>query len=877
MDWREAESIFQEVVASSAGERDAILARRCGDDASLRAFVERLLNHDDSGMGDFLRPLGPTAGLAQPEEAPIPERIGQYEILGLVGKGGMGTVYEARDSKLGRRIALKVLPMEVAGDSDRLLRFEREARAVAALNHPNIVTLHTVEHADDLHFLTMELVGGGALTDVIPPGGFTLERFLDLAIPLADGMIYAHDRDIVHRDLKPGNVVLDDQGRPKILDFSLAKFLGGPDRDAAIAGAEDAVTAEGFVFGTVSYMSPEQLQGKEVDHRADIYSLGAVLFEMATGRRPFTGESLADIASSVLRDPAPSLGELRDDLPATLNRIVRRCLEKDPQRRYQSALELRDDLTTLRRRVETGEVEAMVHAARKRSWRLRIAAGVLVVAALITVYASLDTRRRPGTGNEATETTVAPEVRPRLVVLPFENLGEAADDYIAAGITQEIMSRLVEVGELSVVSRTSSARYAHTEKSVLEIGEELGVSYILEGTVHVDRLADGTSAVRVTPELIDVPRDTQLWTGRYSASLAPGEIFMVQSSIAEEVATAMNVTLAAEERQAIRYAPTVSAPAYDSYLLGRFHWHKRTARSLELAAEYFEAAIASDEDFSAAWAGLADTYVLFPLYGIHVLTRADAYERAERAARRAIELDGTLSAAHTSLAVTLFFGRWEFEAAEPHFRRSVELDPDYAVGHYWYGELLAATGRLDQAVAHARKAVSADPSLAVAHHLLGVWLIASGDAGDGEAQLHFATELEPDFPFARVELADFYFRSGKLDDAFLQWARSGIPEELTTLVAEASRNPAMQDSARVAIGRFENSPDVPGHFGNLGAASFYALIGDNDTAMRRLEASFRERSEAVTFLPTMAVTDPGIALLAEDARFQGLLGRIGLK
>jgi len=871
VDWHAAESIFQEVLASPADEREAILVKRCGDDTALRALVERLLAHDDRGMGSFLAPLGPPAASGDAAQPPLPARVGHYAIGAKIGEGGMGAVYEAEDTKLRRRIALKVLPRDLSGDADRLLRFEREARAVARLNHPNIVTLHSVEHAGGLHFLTMELVTGGTLADVIPAGGLPVDRILDLGLSLADAMIYAHDHGIVHRDLKPGNVVLDDGGRPKILDFSLAKILR--DRSGEDQAARDAITAKGFVFGTVSYMAPEQIKGEAVDHRADLYSLGAMLFEMSTGRRPFAGESIADIASAVLRDPVPSPTALRADLPVALDRIVRRCLEKDPERRYPSAEALRDDLAALRQQMETGKMATRAQRRRRRRGGIALAAASLLAVAVVG-YQMRHDEGPVGPGTAATESE--PDTRPRLVVLPFDNLGAPDDAYIAAGITQEVMSRLAEVGALSVVSRTSALRYARSEKTVAQIGADLDVSYILEGTVLIERLSDGTDSVRVTPQLIDVARDAHLWSERYAASLAPGAVFRVQSRIAERVAAAMDLTLAAAERRAIQAAPTADAQAWDNYLLGSFQWHKRTTRSVALAASYFEKAVAADPEFAEAHAGLADAYALFPLYGVAELSRAEAYDRAESAARRAIALDEGLAAAHTALAVTRFYGRWDFAGAESHFRRAVASDPDYAVAHYWYGELLAATGRLDDAVAQARRAVSADPSLAVAHHLLGVWLIAAGGAEEGEAQLELAIELEPGFPFARVELADFYFSQGRWDDAFAQWQRSGIPRDLTVLVAQASNDPELTDSASKAVAAFESAPEVPGHFGSLGAASFYALAGDSDAAMRRLESSFREHSEAVTFLPTMVLTDPGIRILSEDPRFQDLLHRAGL-
>lgn len=879
MDWRRAEAIFHEIAGAPPEKRGALLTERCAGDAVLRQLVERLLAHDDSGMGSFLSPLGAADG--PQDELPPPSRIGHYDILAKIGEGGMGTVYEARDTKLGRRIALKVLPSEVAGDRDRLIRFEREARAVAALNHPNIVTLHSVEDVDGLHFLTMEFVQGERLSEVIPPDGLSIERFLELSIPITDAIVYAHGRGIVHRDLKPGNVVLDSEGRPKVLDFSLAKFIHRQESERP--SDADSITAAGSVFGTVSYMAPEQLQARAVDHRADLFSLGALMFEMVTGRRPYIGESIAEIASSILRDETPRVADTRPDAPVAVDRILERCLKKDPNDRIQSAREVLARLKDLQQQVQSGEVVLGKHTLITRMWRgtpkrvLTISAAVVLVA-LASYFILLSWRGGRSSGPSRGSSVASIELLEidsanRLVVLPFANLGDSDHDYIAAGITQEVISRLAEIQGLRVISRTSSVRYVGTDKPIEQIGEELHVAYALEGTVDTEQHSDGRRSVRITSQLIDVSNDTHLWADRYAVDLIPGEIFALQANVAEMVAHAMNVTIADTELVALRQTATTDAAAYNSYLRGLFHWKQR---SVAQSAIDFEEAISRDPEFARAHAGLAGAYVLFPLYGVKTLSRAEAYDRAEEAARRAIELDASLAAAEASLATTLFYGRWDFEGAEPHFRAAIALDPDYAAGRYWYGELLAASGRLEEAVDQARRAVQGDPLLGVTHHLLGVWLIASGQREEGAAELRMATELEPSFPFARVELGDYFFNNGEPEDAIAEWEQAGIPIALTRLVVEAAADPARQGLARDALRRFESSPEAPGHFGRLGAASFYALIGDYTTAMERLEDSYGERSEEIVFLPTMAITDPGIARLAGDARFQDLMRRVGL-
>lgn len=442
----------------------------------------------------------------------IGKTLNQYRIVRALGKGGMGEVYLAEDTRLGRSVALKILPASVASDPSRLARFEREARAVAALNHPNIVTIHAVEEAEGIRFLAMEHVEGRTLDTLIPKGGLPAAAILDLAVPLADALSTAHEKGITHRDLKPANIMVNDQGRVKMLDFGLAKHMEIEEGTSLTQVPTAEVTREGVVMGTIPYMSPEQAEGKPVDHRSDIFSLGIILHELASGVRPFKGDTSVSLLSSILKDTPTPLRELRPDLPPDLARIVGRCLEKIPLERFQTARDLCTELRALKRQAESGSAPALPSKRRRGASLLLLAGGLtLLVAVAAGGLWSL------GTGRNGREEAASAGGRPAegadrtmVVVLPFENLGPAEDEYFAAGMADEITSRLASVKGLGVISRKSAMGYTGTDKSIRQIGDELGVAYILEGTIRWARAGAGASRVRITPQLIRVRDDTQV-------------------------------------------------------------------------------------------------------------------------------------------------------------------------------------------------------------------------------------------------------------------------------------------------------------------------------------------------------------------------------
>ena len=755
----------------------------------------------------------------------------------------MATVYLAEDVKHRRRVALKLLRPELA-QALGPERFLREIETTAALHHPHILPLYDSGEADGFLFYVMPYVEGESLRDRLDrERQLPLDDALQIAREVADALSYAHSRGVIHRDIKPENILLE-AGHAVVADFGIAKAISS-------AGA-DMLTREGVAIGTPQYMSPEQAAGeREVDGRSDLYSLGCVLYEMLAGQPPFTGPTAESLVRQHLTADPPAVTHMRPTVPASVAETLKQVLAKTPADRLSPAAAFADAL----------DPRTTVPSAAKptRRWTLPVAAAafVLLGAAAVVLW-------RAGSG--------ASGDRPGLVVLPFENLGAPEEEYFADGMTEEVTSRLAEISGLGVISRTSALLYKGRDKSLKEIGAELGVRFVLEGTVRTDRAPRGEGQVRVTSQLIRVSDDTHLWSDRHTASLAPGEVFRAQSEIAERVATALEVRLLGAERQAVRQVLTTDREAHDAYLQGRFYWNKRTPPDLERAVTHFTAATERDPQFARAWAGLADTYAVLPTHGITLVSRAEAYRRAEDAARRATALDPTLGEAHASLALARMYGAWDWGGAEREFRRAIELDPDYPVAHYWYTELLLALGRMDEAVAHAERAVALAPAAAVAQHLLGWSLAIAGHRDSAEIFLRKALELEPDFTMQRIPLALNAVRDGRYDEGERLLGGVMKYQPFIPAILDAWHNPANRPAAiraigaaaRAAPGRVRDPADIAVAFG---------MVGATDSAVAWYERAFRERTEGLVYSIWFR---PWLPHVVDDPRIVALRRRAGL-
>jgi serine/threonine protein kinase/tetratricopeptide (TPR) repeat protein len=741
-------------------------------------------------------------------------RLGRYTIAATIGRGGMGTVYRATDASLGRDVALKVLPAEVSRDADRLERFRREARALAALNHPHIVTIYSVEQEGDVHFLTMELVPGRALDQVIAGQPLAIDRARQVARAIADALAAAHDKGIIHRDLKPANIVLSDSGQTKVLDFGLSKISGA----AADAGSVPTAlgTAIGSVLGTPAYMSPEQVSGIDVDERSDIFSLGVLLYEMVTGVRPFTGPSPAELASSILRDAPKPVHALRPTAPADLSRVIARCLDKTPSGRFAS-------MTALRQALE----------------------------------------------GEAAATAPAAPAGPSIAVLPFKNLSHDPDgEFFGDGLAEEILNALSHVDGLRVAARSSSFSFKGQAIEVGEIASKLHVATVLDGSVR-----RAGSRIRVTVQLVDGSNGFQLWSERYDREMA--DVFDVQDEIARAIAAKLKITLAGGRAGRLVKALTGDVEAYELYVRGRALIAMR-GRHVPEGMECLKRAVERDRGFAAAWAGLADAYTVQGYWG--VTPPGESLPKALTAARRAVALDPNLGEAHCSLAGAVMMWERDFEAAGAAFARGLELNPNHTQGRCWYGLFWHQWigGHVREGVAEIRKAFAADPLSPYATALMALSLAPGGEPAEAVRYGRLAVERAPTALLSHWALGMALHWNDQFDDAIAQLThaaglvgRSAFP---LSYVAAAYADAGHTVEARAI---YQEMLDQRGRtyvdYGSLAAAAHAA--GDFDAFIEYAQQSCDERE--ATQLITWRIR-PGAARLIADPRYADVARRLRL-
>jgi non-specific serine/threonine protein kinase len=654
------------------------------------------------------------------------QMLSHYRLIDEIGRGGMGVVYRALDTSLDRHVAVKVLPPEVTADTDRLERFRREAKAIAALNHPGIVTIHSVEESGGVHFLTMELVQGRTLDTVIPPAGLPLARFFEVAVQLADAVSAAHERGVVHRDLKPANVMVIEGAAVKVLDFGLAKLRKAEALSDESTEPTRTVTQEGRLLGTVPYMSPEQIQGRPADHRSDLFALGIILYEMATGKRPFRGESPADVASSILRDTPAGVTDLRAGLPAHLGQVIRRCLEKDPARRYQTAVAVHNELEDLQSTIASGAAPAVPSGKRRKAV---VAAGA-AAALLISVFGYVLWQRSGGHAPPASGGP-GPEAAASIAILPFENMSaDKENEYFSDGITEELINALVKVQGLKVPARTSVFALKGKDLSIQEIGRTLGVGTVLEGSVR-----KSGDRIRITAQLINVADGYHLWSERYDREMK--DVFAVQDEISQNIVRALRVTLSPREERAIRGTPTSDTQAYDYYLRGRRVFHLSGRRNWGTAREMFSRAIAIDPGYALAHAGIADASAFLYMYAE---STDENLERSRSASQKALELAPDLAEAHASRGLALSLTR-QYEEADREFETAIRLDPKLFEAYYFYARDCWVQGKHDKAAPLFEKAFEVRPEDYQAPILLAGVYVSLGRPVDAQASMRRALSI----------------------------------------------------------------------------------------------------------------------------------------
>jgi non-specific serine/threonine protein kinase len=722
------------------------------------------------------------------------QTLGHYRLVEKIGEGGMGVIWRALDTELGREVALKFLPDSLAGDAERLARFRREATTLARMNHPNIVTIHSVEKAGDLRFLTMELVQGRTLSSLVPRGGLAIARLLEIAIAMTDALSAAHESGITHRDLKPANVMVTDDGRVKILDFGLAKVQRDrPSLDQS--ASETGITREGDLVGTIRYMAPEQLDGQPADHRSDLFSIGVILYEMATGLRPFHGSGLASLMSSILRDEPPPVTEINEDLPGDLGRIVRHCIQKDPENRYQTAKGLRNELRELASDLGVGGITAPRPVVRTGRSRRGLATLLGVAGLVLLSVVAYQQLRKP-----ASPATPGPK---RIVVLPFENLGVAEDAFFAAGVTEEITSRLAAASGLGVISRTSATQYDRTGKTVREIGDDLGVDYVLEGTIRWDRRGDDHGRVRISPQLIRVADDTHVWTNTYDGVLK--DIFEVQTAVAESVIAELEINLLEPERRAVERKPTQNFEAYQAYLRGTSHMVTNLEVDFTTAVELFERAVELDPDFAVAWANLSNAHS--QLYQAGHDRTPERGEAARRALDRAREIDPNLFEVRLAAAVYDYYVLRDYGRALEELTALRRIRPHDGETLRIIGWIHRRQGKFDEALAEIDAALELDPRNASTARSLGNTALLMRRYGDAERGLEASIAMRPD------QFLSYY------EKALLFLLRDGDVESAVAALEAAPRRP--EPVASLSRWRFDMfARDWQGALDRLGPGAF---------------------------------------------------------
>jgi serine/threonine-protein kinase len=759
-------------------------------------------------------------------QVPIARQLGHYRVEGRLGEGGMGVVYRAWDTRLERPVAIKLVGRHLLTDRTARARLLREARMASALNHPHICTVYDVGEEEDGVYIVMELVEGRPLSTAAQEDDLPVETLLRHGSQIAEAIEHAHDRGVVHRDLKMANVMITPEGRAKVLDFGLAKRLTGTQSPKTDITAE-TLTQDGTVIGTLHCLAPELLRGEPADMRSDIWAFGVLLYEMTGGDQPFSGRTTYELTSAILREP---VRPLPPTVPAGLRAVILRCLQKEPARRYQRA----------------GEVQAALEALRPES-------------------ASVAAMTRSPSSPRAAATVESGSIE-ALAVLPLQNLsGDPEQEYFADGMTEALITDLAKIGALRVTSRTTAMQYKGSRKPLAEIGREMNVDAVVEGSV----LRSG-ERVRITAQLIHLDTDRHLWAESYERDLS--DILSLQSEVARAIAQEIRIKLTPQERSRLSLNPTVDPEAYEAYLKGRHFWNKFNKEGLKKAIEYFDEAVEKDPEYAPGYLGLAASFCIAGEAG---LRPRQTFPFAREAAVKALELDECLAEAHTTLAIVRHLYEWDWAAAEAGFVRALQLNSAEPLTHAFYARYLAAMGRPDVAIVEAEKGHELDPLSLIVNANFGIVLYFARRYAEAIDHFQKVIEIDPEFFIARHYLGRVYERTSRFDEALA---------EFLTAADHSRRHPRSMASlgcAYAALGRHDKATRIldelkklseKKHVSSYALAELHSALGETDRAFAWLDRAFASREGWLVYMNV----EPWLDALRPDPRFQGLLRKLGL-